>query len=346
MMRRLLLVLASLAFALLLSEGILRGLGKAPAPAAAPIRVISTNGRFYAPDDELGYVQSPNRETRIERVEIPHPVQYTARTDQRGRRRTGPEDSNGAAGKPEIWIFGCSFTFGAGVEDDESYPWLLQQRLPGYAVRNYGVSGYGTLQSLLLYRRELRESAPPRLAILAYAGFHDERNVMSINTRRGWARWGRTWGWAQAPYLQWLGDGRFEMRTAQFYQPVVPFVETSALANRLDRAIVKFQERRELLEDHRADVSRYLVDEFEKASREHGVVFALGQLDQPQQMIEYARSRGIPAADLSVPKDDPEFTIEGDGHPNAKGQRLIADRAEALIRSLTTDSPDRSADHR
>jgi hypothetical protein len=334
MTRRLLLGLASLAFALLLSEGILRALGKAPAPAAAPIRVLASNGRFYAPDDELGYLNSPNRETRIARVEIPREVRYTARTDERGRRRTGPPESNGAVRKPEIWIFGCSFTFGAGVEDDESYPWLLQQRLPAYAVRNYGVSGYGTLQSLLLYRRELRQSEPPEIAILAYAGFHDERNVMSINTRRAWSRWGRSWGWARAPYLQWLGEGKFEMRRAEFYQPFVPFVDSSALANRVDRAIVKFLERRELLEDHREDVSRHLVDQFASESRDHGVVFALGQLDQPQPMLEYARSRGIPAADLSVPRDDPRFTIEGDGHPNPEGQRLIADRAEALIRGL------------
>jgi hypothetical protein len=343
MIRRLLLALISLAFALLLSEGILRVLGKAPAPAEPPLRVVASNGPFYTLDDELGYLNSPDRETRIRRLEVPREFEYTARTDAHRRRRTAPPDSDGEAGRPEIWIFGCSFTFGAGVEDDQTYPWLLQQRLPSYAVRNYGVNGYGTVQSLLQYRRELAASQPPRIALLAYASFHDERNVMSISYHRSLGRWWRSFGSPHLPYLERLDDGSFQLRMSSPYQPFFPFVERSALANRLDRAIVKLLERKALREDHRQDVSRHLVDEFEKESRSQGVVFALGQLDQPQPMLEWARSRGIPAADLSVPKDDPEFTIEGDGHPNARGQRLIADRAEALIRSLMTDSSDRSA---
>jgi hypothetical protein len=46
------------------------------------------------------------------------------------------------------------------------------------------------------------------------------------------------------------------------------------------------------MEDHRQDVSRHLVDEFERESRTHGVVFALGQLDSPLRMVEYQRSHG------------------------------------------------------
>jgi hypothetical protein len=205
-------------------------------------------------------------------------------------------------------------------------------------VRNYGVSGYGTLQSLLQYERALRESEPPQIALLAYASFHDERNVMTTSYRRGMDRSWRSLGDTPLPYVQWLAEGRFEIRQSPPYRPHVPFVAYSALANRLNRAIVKLLERRVLPDDHRQDVSRHLVDEFERESRSHGVEFALGQLDQPLQMLAYARSQGIPAVDMSLPMD-PAFEIEGDGHPNALAHRLMADRAEALISSLIRQGP-------
>jgi hypothetical protein len=343
MTRNLLLTLGAVAFALLLGEGILRSLGRTAAPLEPPLRVIASNGRFHAPDDELGYTNAPNMETRIELLKARPMVEFTARTDDRGRRWTGPRADGGTVRRPEIWIFGCSFTFGWGVDDDESFPWLLQQRFPSFAVRNYGVSGYGTLQSLLQYQRALRESEAPRIAILAYATFHDERNVVSTNFSKGLGQSWRAFGEARHPYMRWLGDGKFAIGMSSAYQPYVPFIEYSALANRLDRAIVKLLERRALPKDHRQDVSRHLVDEFEKESRSHGVRFALGQLDLPLWMVAYARSRGIPAADMSVPKD-PAYVIEGDGHPTARGHQLIADRAEALIESLLRpDSASRAA---
>ena len=181
-------------------------------------------------------------------------------------------------------------------------------------VRNYGVGGYGTPQSLLQYKRALRESDPPRIAILTYANFHEERNVMSPLRSKGLGRAWRAWGEVNQPYMQWLGEGRFVIRRSSTYRPYVPFVEFSALANRLDRAIVKMLERRARLEDHRQDISRHLVDEFDRESRSHGVVFALGQLDSPLQMVEYAQRRGIPVVDMSLPTGA-DFKIEGDGHP-------------------------------
>jgi hypothetical protein len=142
----------------------------------------------------------------------------------------------------------------------------------------------------------------------------------------------RAWGEVNQPYMQWLGEGRFVIRKSSTYQPYVPFVEFSALANRLDRAIFKMLERRALLEDHRQDVSRHLVDEFERESRSHGVVFALGQLDSPLKMVEYAQRRGIPVADMSLPKGA-DFEIGG--HPNPRAHRFLAERAAVLIENLT-----------
>jgi hypothetical protein len=49
-----------------------------------------------------------------------------------------------ARSKPEIWLFGCSFTHGWSLNDEETYPWVLQERLPMYEVVNYGAWRCGT----------------------------------------------------------------------------------------------------------------------------------------------------------------------------------------------------------
>jgi hypothetical protein len=64
--------------------------------------------------------------------------------------------------KPEIWIMGCSFTHGWSLNDQDTYPWLLQARLPQYVVVNYGVEGYGTLHALLQLREALTTQPPSR----------------------------------------------------------------------------------------------------------------------------------------------------------------------------------------
>jgi hypothetical protein len=35
-------------------------------------------------------------------------------------------------------VGGCSFTQGWGLDDTETYPWLLRPRLPDVGVRNFG----------------------------------------------------------------------------------------------------------------------------------------------------------------------------------------------------------------
>src|SRR3989442_4574849 len=37
-----------------------------------------------------------------------------------------------------------------------SYPWLLQEKFPNYDVVNFGVMGYGTVQSLIQDRKSTR----------------------------------------------------------------------------------------------------------------------------------------------------------------------------------------------
>jgi hypothetical protein len=53
-----------------------------------------------------------------------------------------------------VLVLGDSFTYGVGVEDDETFSARLEQLEPGLEVINTGANGYGTGQELLLLRDE------------------------------------------------------------------------------------------------------------------------------------------------------------------------------------------------
>lgn len=72
-------------------------------------------------------------------------VKYTF--DARGRRIMPPRPDTPPAA--ELMIFGCSYTFGYGLENDQTWAWLLATDLGSeWKVINYAENGYGAQQML------------------------------------------------------------------------------------------------------------------------------------------------------------------------------------------------------
>ncbi len=84
--------------------------------------------------------------------------------------------------KKEIWIFGDSVTYGWSVNDEETFPWLLQEKFPDYEVVNFGVQGYSTLNSLIQLREALQNGKKPKLVILSYASWVSRKTTISLTT--------------------------------------------------------------------------------------------------------------------------------------------------------------------
>ena len=95
-----------------------------------------------------------------------------------GRNRTAEESDLGGTG--------CSFTYGQSLNDEETYPWLLQEMMPGQRSSILALSGYSNVQSLIQLKRALTSGGKkPAVVVLAYASFHDERS----STLRSWRKW-------------------------------------------------------------------------------------------------------------------------------------------------------------
>jgi len=149
-----------------------------------PYRVYPSaiiRGRMHRPDPQIGWVLSSDP------IQIPHrlvdkqgAVQYdVVYSVEGGQRRTSQQEVRG----PALIAAGCSFTFGHGLVDADTWPWLLQEHLPDVHVMNLGCMGYGTDQALLAAERQVLQSNGHTTAVvLGFADFQIERN----RSTQGW----------------------------------------------------------------------------------------------------------------------------------------------------------------
>lgn len=84
---------------------------------------------------------------------------------------------------PSVLIMGCSFTYGMGVDDSVSFPFQLQSAFKELNIENFGVPGFGNIQSLLQLEQEISSGNVPDLVIVNFCDFHHERNSLTPRFR-------------------------------------------------------------------------------------------------------------------------------------------------------------------
>jgi hypothetical protein len=93
-------------------------------------------------------------------------VQYAI--DERGFRAPG-SDAPPTGAHPLTAIVGDSFTFGLGVNDDQTFVHLLNRGAPaGTAFTNCAVPGYSTDQQALLIEKQVLPLKPQRILLIVY----------------------------------------------------------------------------------------------------------------------------------------------------------------------------------
>jgi hypothetical protein len=102
-------------------------------------------------------------------------ISFSATHLENGTRRvSGCADAE----NPQVALLGCSYTYGYGVNDEQTFASLLQQKFPDQPIQNAGVIGYGTVQSLLQLK-ELIKIGSVKTVLLNFSSFHFMRNGLS-----------------------------------------------------------------------------------------------------------------------------------------------------------------------
>ncbi len=321
-------------FAAVLGEVVVRARGTKPwgGPGGGGVvddkPLVEPGGKFYEKHDTRGWVHLPG-EFKVT-LKDGYSFKVTHRPDT--LRITRPLAAYAQpTGQPQLWIFGCSYTHGWSLNDEDTYAWKLQERLPGYEVVNFGVNGYGTINSLIQLREALPDAAPA-VVVLAYARFHDERNTFLRFWRKRVAP-APGFGTTLYPYARLDAKGQLVHRTVPNEYTEFPLMRHSALMNYLETRWNTLEQKF----SRGQEVSQKLILEMAELSRRHGARFILAMLVPDEEMQAFAREHDIALVDISVPMDEEKYTnLPHDIHPGPLATTIYADRLAAFLGAETT----------
>lgn len=243
--------------------------------------------------------------------------------DEHNLRRT-PGNPQGDT----VIFFGCSFTFGHGLEDDETVPFLVSQDLGyRYNVVNLGSTDTGPHHMLYALEQGLPDEligGPVRRVF--YTAILDHVYRAGVRAVGGTPRYMRdSHGEAQL------------VRTSPFLAVASPpALQHSKLAQWIWDSVSSFLESR----------TRWQLDLFEailwKSARlvreQYGVPLTVVLWDDPKRLRRAVRKRldrlGLEVVLVSeiLPIEDREtYRLPYDGHPTAAANRLIATRLAAML---------------
>lgn len=134
-----------------------------PIPQACVGCEANRPNEHFVPDPALGWRMRPNIAFSVETDEYRVTYRSNALGFRDGRR------SEPKPGVRTIALVGDSFTFGTGVEFEQTFGALLEARLPATVVRNFALPGYG-IDQMWVAARKMALPLDPELLIVAFIG--------------------------------------------------------------------------------------------------------------------------------------------------------------------------------
>ncbi len=281
------------------------------------------------PDPVLGWRPRPGISTRSVR---PGSYDVTVTTNAQGLRGRRPAAHAKQAGTTRVAVFGCSQTFGSGVEDDETFSARLEASLRDVEVLNFGVHGYGTDQMLLRWEREGVDYAPD-VVVLAFAYYHLDRNVTGF---RFFAK----------PHFVLEADGALRLEGVPVPDPDTlaragaagppwPLADHSVLLRWLwERGLRRRQAALYQAEGPAWEVTSAMIARFADSAHRHGARMILLNIDEDAPWMSAPLARlaavnGIEFADAEPALGPPRgrgvrLRLPDDPHWNPQGHEIIA----------------------
>ncbi len=314
--------------AVAVAEVAFRAVGHKPFKPPAP---YSVEGKpLFRPDPELGLIINPGAWV-FPRLKEAGTIRVTHSRTGRVTVSRAAVDSSGSRGS--IWIFGCSYTYGWGVSDEETYPWLVAEALPNWEVVNFAVPGFGTVHGLLQIKRLLRSGKKPTVIVIAYAYFHDQRNTYL--RKRGKEIFLSCPLQVRHPYAVRGDDGSLVFKTAPITYREWPLMRRSALVHWLERQYLQWEASRT---DSRA-VTKALLKETVDLCDRHDIKLVVAGIDEnrrgdTEEILDYCRRLGVPTVDIAVDLRNTRYSFRPlDAHPNSCAHELYARRLTAFLKA-------------
>ena len=284
-------------------------------------------------DSNFAYVLKRNNKHHVKKTFLNGTVIYDVIYTIDGFRRRSVGQEYLPKNKHLI-LFGCSYMYGEGLNDNETLQYMLGKIMPQYNVYNYAVHGYGPqdMLALLETRRLPLEVRSNKGAAIYYFGKWDfDRAVGSM----------RSWWLYNSPYYRLNKGGSLERRGSfargrpiviSVYRFLDKLKQKSKFCKLIDITLpLSISERDVVLTleiikeskkqyENQFDGKFYvLMNPFEDRGDSYIKEFTRLLEENGIQIIYYPLKIGW------------EYVIYGDGHPNAKQNEFLVNN---LIRDL------------
>jgi len=306
----------SLTLSLAAAELVLRHAGLGPWPSGR--KVPRNEPVFHLPDDELGWRSLPGTYLYDPYTAQGAKIRMTIEAD--GSRATGHER---VAGGREVLLIGCSFTFGQAISDEETLGWRLQELLPRATVKNFAVSGYGTVQASLLLEERLRETGAAPIVVYGFADAHEIRNVaqplwirlLAIASRKGMVA---------LPFATLDAEGHL-VHHPPYHHPMWPLRRTLAVVSVLQDRVTDLAALQRVRQAT-AVTEKSIVEMNDRVTRAGGKFLVAMLYGWPKVMESYEKflaAEGVAFVDCQPPELPlpPSELVPGEGHPNGAVNR-------------------------
>jgi hypothetical protein len=284
----------------------------------------------------LGYEPLPSRELRERRFKDDQMVFDAVYTlDEHGHRVV----PGAVTGLKDVVFFGDSFTFGTGVNDDQTLPYHFAQA-SGADCRplNLAYQGYGPHQMLRALELGLIDpflERPVQAMIFPTAAFH----VLRVAGRSRWDLFGPRYELANGDgvvhrgpfHSRWSAELLDSVRKTSVGKAVIDLVQGSPYREENLRLYVAIIERAALLarEKYGAELVIVFWDDTPHTSAEETIA--------NDRLIADLSGRGLQVARVSdLTPLTPEDYIPYDGHPAPSANRKLA---AALAERITCSTP-------
>lgn len=318
-------------YSLLLAEVALTGLRWVQSQAAGGRLPM---GELWAEDSTLTSRLIPGRQVRHRWDGV---FDVTMTIDPDGWRRAGTS----AKSAPTWGCVGCSFTFGWGVNDDETLPAALQRRRHHESVENRAVPDHGTADALLILREYLEVSRARGRRVRGCIYLHIPEHFRRVALPLRSAAWDPNW--PRRP--------RFELRGG-----TLEHIGKAGAARTVDEnlalAVLRQSRLLEVLSppwtptDESLALSTALVAAMRDACVPAQAQFLVvllptrepreASLDRWKQQLLHANVRVVDAAarfHAAVPeRDRADYFIPRDGHPRPRFHELMAQWLDEELR--------------
>lgn len=295
-----------------------------------PDVTVAPNKAFFQKDSLLGI------KNNVGEFEITLKKEYRFKVthDSSNLRITSPDTSASTLPKPEIWLMGCSFTYGWSINDNETFPWLLQSELPDCKIVNWGTNGYGTIHFYLQLKEALKKRDKPKLVILNHADFHLPRNTLDPSWKRMLSEWNFL-GTLNLPSCQVDTNGNLNILYSKLNDYTL--AKYSAFVNHYQKQMENYLENKNKADRDEMAITNLLLNEIVDLCREHQIKFLLTNISGDiRPVYNYGHYKNIPVLDLRVDLRREEYNnMPYDNHPSAAANVIYAKRLLPYLKFLS-----------